>query len=76
MMKDTITAEEAWKMCIDEVLVDEARIEGRLDEIADEIAAKYRGCLRPLVVVPILIGAGVLLAAVSSNVAISRYLRV
>ena len=56
MMKDTITAEEAWKMCIDEVLVDEARIEGRLDEIADEIAAKYRGCLRPLVVVPILKG--------------------
>ena len=51
-----VTCEDAWKMCIDEVLLDEPKIEARLDELASAIAANYRGLERPLVVVPVLKG--------------------
>ena len=34
-----VTCEDAWKMCIDEVLLDEPKIEARLDELASTAPA-------------------------------------
>ena len=49
-------------------------IQGYLQQAQKDIA--FVTVPDALVVVPILIGAGIVLAAVSANIAISRYLRV
>ena len=50
------SASKCWQDCIDETLVDDESLEGRLDEIAKEVAETYKDVTRPLVVVSILKG--------------------